>query len=69
MMTVFLAKFAIGYLVGSHTVDPNDSGFIMISSCVSGLISGTFLVRAVQIFIAGARSSKPALSFTEIGRA
>jgi hypothetical protein len=62
MMTVFIAKFSLGYLVGSHTVDANDTGFIVLSSGVSGLISGTFLVRAVQIFMAGARRTTSVVS-------
>lgn len=53
MMTVFVAKGTIGYLVGSHTINPENIDFIGISSLVSGLISGTFLARALFIFKAG----------------
>ncbi|MET3108625.1 hypothetical protein AAKU67_003660 [Oxalobacteraceae bacterium GrIS 2.11] len=53
IMTVFSAKFVLGYLVGSHMVDSESFNFIVLSSAISGLISGTFLARAVQIFKAG----------------
>jgi hypothetical protein len=53
MMNVFVIKFIQGYLIGTHTVDPNSIGFIAISSLVSGLISGTFLARTLQIFKTG----------------
>jgi hypothetical protein len=57
LMTVFFVKFAIGFLIGSQRVDPGTIGFIIGSSCISGLISGTFLARAVQIFRAGSTTS------------
>jgi len=54
LMMVFFAKFFLGFLTGSHFVNPDSFRFILISSCISGLISGTFANRALQIFQAGA---------------
>lgn len=53
-MSIFFAKFCFGFLVGGHFVNPDDISFIVISTCISGLISGTFAARALQIFQAGA---------------
>jgi hypothetical protein len=53
MMSVFVAKFTLGYLSGSHIVNAEGTGFILASSALAGLISGTFVARAVQIFNTG----------------
>jgi len=67
LMSVFIAKFSLGYITGSHMVDPANSSFILISSGISGLISGTFGARAVQIFKAGATNPTNHISNTSIG--
>jgi hypothetical protein len=67
LMSAFIAKFSLGYLSGSHMVDPANSGFILISSGISGLISGTFGARAMQIFKAGATNPSTLVSSTTIG--
>ena len=53
MMSIFVVKSIIGYLIGSHSVNPEDVYFIAVSNWISGLISGTFLARALFIFKAG----------------
>ena len=53
MMTIFFFKMIQGYLVGNHLVTPHTTNYIIISSCISGLISGSFLARALSIFDMG----------------
>jgi hypothetical protein len=53
IMSVFAAKFTLGYLSGSHMVSAGGTGFIVSSSAIAGLISGTFAARAVLIFRSG----------------
>ena len=43
-------SWIIGYLIGSNSVNPEDVYFIAVSNWISGLISGTFLARALFIF-------------------
>ncbi len=66
MMSVFVVRFIQGYLVGSHTIDPDSFYTITVSALVSGTISGTFLARAVQIFKA-VKASLTTPTLTTIG--
>lgn len=65
MLSVFAIRFVQGYLTGAHVVDPNSISYIVISALVSGLISGTFLARAVAIFRSG--SDLTQVAFTSTG--